>query len=200
MNSRAILGISLAAIFVMTMVTLPAFAHFTWQGIITDAITPKNANTTVLSITTSATVPPTPQIPILAGFAWLYSAGPNGAFAITLHNAGNVNGDASEPPNDVRDSTQNPDGWHAHNVNLGAGTASSTFCVTAIVDAPNAGIGIKGSQIDVQIKNSVLTGTLGTATAGFDIIIDGACGITAGTGSTTAGPLPLGIVVHGFDP
>ena len=199
MTKKILLGISFATVFVVSIMMVPALAHLPWQGVLADSVTSKNANTSILSVTAPAAVPK--KTSALAGFAWLYSpGGPNGAFAITTHNAGNVNGDSSEPPNDVRDSTQNPDGWHAHNVNLGAGAGAASFCVTAIVDAPNVGIGIKGSQVDVQVRNSILTGTLSTISAAFDIIIEPACPITAGTGSTTAGPLPLGIVIDGLDP
>jgi len=195
---KGALVITLTAVFAVSMIMVPALAHLPWQGISADSVTNKNANTKVLSVTASATVPQ--RTTALAGFAWLYASGPNSAFAITTHNVGDANADSSEPPNDVRDSTQNPDGWHGHNVNLGAGAGAATFCITAIVDAPHVGIGIKGSQIDVQVKNSILTGTLSTASAGFDIIVEPACPITAGTGSTTAGPLPLGIIIDGFDP
>lgn len=198
MTKTILLGILVSAVLMIGIVA-PALAHLSWQGILSDSITNKNANTKILSLTATAPVPK--RTSTLAGFAWLYTGGsPNSAFAITIHKAGDVNGDTSEPPNDVRDSTQNPDGWHAHNVNLGAGAGAATFCVTAIVDAPNVGIGIKGSQIDVQVKNSVLTGTLSTTSAAFDIIIEPACPITAGTSSTTAGPLPLGIVVDSLNP
>jgi hypothetical protein len=178
-----------------SVMMLPALAHLSWQDILTDTITSKNANTQTLTITTPAPVPK--QTGELVGFGWLYVAGsPDSAFGITTHNVGNANGDASEPPNDVRDSTQNPDGWHGHNFDFGATVGPGTICVAAIVDSPNVGISIKGSQIDVQVRNSVLTGTLSDIAAVYDIIVSGACPVTAGTESTTAGPLRLAIVVH----
>lgn len=192
MNSK-LLGATLAAVFAISSIGFAA-AALSWQGINSDSVDSKNANTTLLTITASDAVPQ--KTSDLVGFAWLYASGPNTAFAITQHNA-NVDDD---PKNEVRDSTQNPDGWHAHNVVLGNGTLNSTFCVAEIVDAPNAGVSINGDLVKVNVQNSALTGTLSSTTAVFDIIIDGGCANTLGTEVTEAGPLPLGIVVHDVNP
>jgi len=194
MTKTILLGTTLAALLVVSVVGYAAAVE-SWQGIDSTSTADKNKNTKVLSIDATDVIPHR-TTELLAGFAWLYADGPNTAFAITIHNAGDQNGDTSEPPNDVRDSTQNPDGWHAHNVVLADGTADSTFCVAEIVDAPTAGIAIKQDKIDVNVKNSALTGNLSTNAAAFTIIVDGACPATLGTEATTAGPLPLGIFVH----
>ena len=192
MNTK-LLGIILAAAFAISTIGI-ASAHLDWQGINSDSVVAKNSKTTILTINATDTIPQ--KTKELVGFAWLYvETSSNSAIAITQHQ---VN-PGTAPKNAVRDSTQNPDGWHPHNVNLGPGTINSTFCVTDIVDAPNAGIGIKDDVVEVQVRNSILTGDLSTASAVFDIIVDPLCPVTSGTEVTVAGPLTLGIVVDVLD-
>lgn len=177
MTTKTVLGTSLAAIFAISMIMTPASAHLTYQGITAGSVsvTAVPPNLTKLSLTATGTIPK--NTPDLVGFAWLYSSGPNTAFAITSHQS-------------VRDSAQNPDGWHAHNVVLGTGAGAATLCVSAISDAPNSGVAITGSSLTVQARNSILTGTLLTTAAAFDIIVEPACPITSPTAS-----LRLGIIV-----
>lgn len=177
MNSKTILGASLAAVFAILMIVTPASAHLPWQGIVPSSVSVNlvNPNLTELSLTATGTIPK--NTPDLVGFAWLYATGSDTAFAITSHQS-------------VRDSHQNPDGWHAHNVQLGAGAGAATFCVAQISDAPTSGVAITGSSLTVQARNSVLTGTPSTTAAAFDIIVAPACPITVPTS------LKLGIVVH----
>jgi len=79
------------------------------------------------------------------------------SFVITAHNA-DLNDDGK---NDVRDSKQKKDGWHAHNVVLGGPlplpAPISTFCVISISDAPKSGISIQGTNIKVNVKNFAIT-------------------------------------------
>jgi len=192
---KQLLGIALTAVFAISMIGV-ASAHLDWQGIDSDSVIAKNKSTTILTIDATDVVPQ--KTKDLVGFAWLYvETSNNSAIAITQHQ---VNPDGAAPKNVVRDSTQNPDGWHPHNVNLGPGTSNSSLCVTDIVDAPNAGISIDEDIVSVNIRNSILTGELSTASAAFDIIVDADCPITNGTEVTEAGPLRLGIVVHALDP
>ena len=192
MNTK-LLGMTLVAAFAISTIGV-ASAHLDWQGIDSDSVVAKNSKTTVLTIDATGTVPH--KTTDLVGFAWLYvETSSNSALAITQHQVT----PGTAPKNAVRDSTQNPDGWHPHNVNLGAATASSTFCITDIVDAPNAGIGIKDDLVTVNIRNSILTGDLSTASAVFHIIVDVECPVTSGTETTVAGPLRLGIIVDDLD-
>jgi len=193
MTKRVLLGATLAAVLTVSVLGY-AFAAESWQGIVSDSVDAKNSKTSVLTIQATDNVPR--HAGILAGFAWLYADGPNSAFAITTHNA-DVDGDGK---NDVRDSLQNKDGWHAHNVVLASGTSVSTFCVAEISDAPTSGIALNNANVKVNVKNSALTGNLGTATAAFDIVVDGDCPITFPTESVIDGGLPLGIVVHDLNP
>lgn len=192
--NRRLLGMTLVAVSAISMIGI-ASAALGWQGIDDDSVSAKNKNTTLLTIDATDVVPQ--KTKDLVGFAWLYVAtSSNSAIAITQHQ---VNAD-TDPKNEVRDSTQNPDGWHPHNVNLGPGTTNSSACVTDIVDAPNAGVAIKGDLVQVNVRNSILTGDLSTASAVFDIIVDSDCPITNGTEVTEAGPLKLGIVIHDVHP
>ena len=135
----------------------------------------------------------------LAGFAWLYADGSNTAFAITIHDA-DLNNDGK---NDVRDSLQNPNGWHGHNVILAAPPEdtdeNTTFCIAEISDAPNAGISFakQGTEVTVNVRNSQLTGDISDTAAAFSIVVDVACPITVPTVDVVPpGGLPLGIAVH----
>lgn len=182
---------SLVAIIAASTISI---ATATYLEIVDAGVSPKNSQTTQLTITTTDDVPK--RTTDLAGFAWLYENGPNTAFAITTHNA-DVDEDGK---NDVRDSHQNPDGWHAHNVVLAGGTGQSTFCVTEIFDAPTSGISISGDSIKVNVRNSVLTGELSSTSAAFNIIVDQDCPITVPTTEVIDGGLPLGIVVTSTHP
>ena len=193
MNTK-LLGMTLAMAFAISTIGI-ASAAFSWQGIDSDDVVSKNKNTTVLKIDAADNVPQ--KTKDLVGFAWLYvSTSSNSAIAITQHQ---VN-PGTAPANAVRDSTQNPDGWHAHNVNLGSGTGTATMCVTDIVDAPNSGISIAKDRVDVNIRNSILTGELSQVSASFDIVVEPGCPVTSGTEATVAGPLRLGIAIIDIDP
>ena len=115
MNTKIIIGASLAAVFAVFMIT-PAMATGpeTWQHVVSSSVNSKNTQTSVLSVTAADKIPI--QTGVLGGFAWLYADGPNTAIVATSHNG-------------VRDSAQNPDGWHAHNVQLGTGGLNSDACI-----------------------------------------------------------------------
>jgi hypothetical protein len=194
MKKIVFLGTMLSAVLVAALM-VPAIAHLPYQGIVagSDSVTAVNPNLTKLSLTATGTVPR--QTPDLVGFAWFYSSGPNTAYAITSHQS-------------VRDSNQNPDGWHAHNVVLGAPPAGypadgpsadgvvADVCVAAVSDAPTSGIGINQSTITVNARTSTLTGTFPSppVSAAFDIVVDADCPPTAPSGLT------LGLVVDAIDP
>ena len=198
MTKTVLLGATLAAILVVSVMGYAFASGASWQGIVSDAVVAKNSKTTTLKIEATDTVPR--QAGILAGFAWLYADGPDSAFAITTHNAGDVDADGDHPTNDVRDSLQNKDGWHGHNVILDAGTALSTLCIKEISDAPTSGIALNQENVSVNVRNSVLTGPLSTASAAFDIVVDSDCPITIPTETIVDGGLPLGIVIHDLNP
>lgn len=155
----AIIGIAL------TLVTTgSAFAASSWQHVVSSSVTTKNDQTTTLSVTASDSIPR--HTDVLGGFAWIYAGGPNTVFVAVTHNG-------------VRDSLQNPDGWHAHNVQLDFGASPNTAaCITGLSDA-NVGLSIQGNTLNVNARNSELTGAFipGAATA-FTIVPDSGCTVT----------------------
>ena len=188
----------LAIVALGAMLPAATFAVLSWQDIVeTSVFVDQKNQITKLSLSTEDTIPKNTDE--LAGFAWLYDNGPNIAFAITIHDA-DLNGDGK---NDVRDSLQNPNGWHAHNVVLATppegADENTTFCIAEISDAPNAGISFatQGTDVTVNIRNSQLTGDLSGTAAAFSIVVDPACPITIPTTSVVPpNGLPLGIAVH----
>ena len=196
-NNNSKLGL-LAIIAVVAMIPAAAFAALSWQDIVDGSVSVNEKNqTTKLSLSAADTIPRTTDE--LAGFAWQYENGPNDAFSITIHDA-DLNGDGK---NDVRDSLQNPNGWHGHNVILASppegADENTTFCIAEISDAPNVGISFakQGTDVTVNVRNSQLTGDISDTAAAFSIVVDPACPITIPTVDVVPpGGLPLGISVH----
>jgi len=131
----------------------------TWQHVTSSSVNSKNSQTSVLSVTASDNIPR--HTSVLGGFAWIYASGPNTAIVATSHSG-------------VRDSGQNPDGWHAHNVQLGSAGSNSDACITGLSDA-NVGLSIHGNTISMNVRNSELTGTLSNGAAAFTIVPDTGC-------------------------
>jgi len=168
-QSRLYFAIGLFTIFSIGSVLLISnsnyvAAHGDWQTIVpgTVAITLKSDQTTELSLQASAGIPHVERV-ILAGFGWLYEDGTSGYFA-TSHFG-------------VRDSIQNPDHWHPHNIafeEASGGAGSITHCITDIFDVTFAGIPINDDTIRVNARNSeFLAPFMDPPTAiSFDIIPD----------------------------
>jgi len=136
-----------------------AAGHPNWLGVDGSDDTDKKNKTTVLSFVSADVVPRSPTQ--LVGFAWFYAeASEHTAFAITSHDAPLLLD--TDSYNEVRDSTQNPNNWHPHNVILGAGTDNADFCIANLSDAPNAGISFDEDSllVKVNVRNSVLTGDI----------------------------------------
>lgn len=144
-----------------------AFAAASWQGISSSSVTPKNDQTTTLSVTATDTIPN--HTGVLGGFAWVYAGGPNTAFVVVTHNG-------------VRDSNQNPGGWHVHNVLLGGPGTVSAACIESVSPDTTAGISIHGNTINVNVRNSEFTGSLSDSSTvvAFSIVVDSGC--TSGLG------------------
>lgn len=183
----------LAVLVVISSITI-ASATSSWQIIVpkTVEVDKKNSQTTELSLIVKDTVPR--QTDQLAGFAWLYEpkTTKDTAFAITTHDA-DLDGDGS---NDVRDSLQNKDGWHAHNVLLGHTTRAGNICITEIRDAPNTGIALNQEEIRVQVRNDELSGKVLPRAVAFSITPDRECPITIPTKDVIHGGLPLAIKIE----
>jgi hypothetical protein len=164
MTSKIILGAALTAVFAVIMI-VPAMATgpASWQHVVSSSVNSKNGQTSTLGVVASDNIPR--HTDVLGGFAWIYSSGPSTVFVAVTHNG-------------VRDSNQNPDGWHAHNVNLAFGASpGSNACITGLSDA-NAGLSIHGNAISVNVRNSELTGTLSNTAVAFTIVPDPGCAVT----------------------
>jgi hypothetical protein len=160
MNTKIIFGASLAALFaVFMMVPVMATGPEIWQHVVSSSINSKNTQTSTLSVSAADIIPK--HTDVLGGFAWIYADGPNTAIVATTHSG-------------VRDSGQNPDGWHAHNVQLGAGGHNSDACITGLSDA-NVGLSIQGNTLSMNVRNSELTGTLSDKASAFTIVPDTGC-------------------------
>lgn len=135
--------LSLGATFSMFDFTLIS-AHGAWQYIVPGSVNIDDSkpNTTVLSLTAEAPIPHVERV-ILGGFGWLYEDG-NSALVVTSHYG-------------IRDSAQNPDHWHVHNVTFESVNGGSiTHCITSLTNDDTAGIPINEDDIRVIIQNNKL--------------------------------------------
>ena len=199
MKTKTILGISLAAVFAISVIgTAQAAGHIPeWLKGFDEIGVEEKTDITKLTATAGDPIPR--RTNDFGGFGWFYDSGPHTAVTITTHSA-----DISKPNdfdfednnarNDFRDSTQNPDGWHGHNVVLTGGTTSD-FCIVDLSDAPEFGISFKKDKISVKAENSELTGPVLEDGTAFNIGVDANCAPTIGTEDYLGGngPAPLGI-------
>ncbi len=162
---------------------------FAWQTFDTESISVNvGKNISKLSLTADAPVPH--KTGVLAGYCWFYVDGVNTALCTTTHNLELFDGDSA---GDVRDSTQNPDGWHLHNVILGDLSTIGHICVVDLSDAPNGGVNIKRDEVSVNVRNSILTGDFDGSAASATIVVDGGCPVTIGADPDS---LTLALNVH----
>ena len=163
--TKWVLGIPLAAVFAFSMIVAPAFAGAHPPWLILDSSTVEAQSSKV----TKATIDATGDIPrntdVLGGYAFPIAGNPNWAFlGITTHDP-------------LRDSHQNPVGWHPHLVNVNA-----SLCIMGVSEGTNGGITIMGDTLMLRIPNTEIGGTISSGTAfGFFIVADAA---------TCPGPLP----------
>ncbi|MDE1725477.1 MAG: hypothetical protein KGH76_06240 [Thaumarchaeota archaeon] len=159
-SKKIIAAIAILALTASVMAPAMATSFASWQKVTSGSVVPQNSQTTKLTLTAADIIPK--HTSVLGGFAWIYSGGPNTAFAVTTHNG-------------ARDSNQNPNGWHAHNVLLAQGTGSSDACIAGVSDDTTAGISIQGNTLTVNERNSTFTGSLSGAPVAFSIQGDGGC-------------------------
>ena len=184
MKTQTILGVSLAAVFAMAMI-VPVTASDSWLGVDDSNIVAKNKNTSTLTITATDDIPKNAGEGVLAGFGWLYANGPDTVFAVTTHNP-------------VRDSHQNPDKWHAHNVVLGGSSDSSLadLCIHNLSGYVQAGISIKDNTMTINAGKNTLSGDLANGALAFHIVNEPtACGETILANGQPSG-LNLGVIVQ----
>jgi hypothetical protein len=155
-----------AVLLMVATVTMSATAQESWQHVDSSSVSPKNTQTSTLTVVAAGNIPR--HTDVFGGFAWIYADGPNTAIVAATHDG-------------VRDSLQNPDGWHAHNVQLGGTGANSDLCITGVFDV-KAGLSIHGDTLSMQVRNSDLTGTLSNTAVAFTIVPDSDC--SSGLGVT----------------
>jgi len=179
MNYRAILGISLAAVFAISMIMLPAYAG--GHAVVTSATAEQKGGSLKLSVTAGADIPRFPDAlansVLVFGYAWA-DLDTGDVVLATIH------------PTIGRDSHQNPDAWHPHPGVLGLGEdqgSSSDFCVLSLGTA-QGGIKIKGDTLNLNIASNqagVSVDDLDGA-VGFVVVADGDCGSTLVVNVTAA--------------
>ena len=186
MTKTTLLGTTLAAAFVISLVGIAsASSHPSWLGVDDFAINSNSARTTSLVVDATDSIPRNAGPGVLAGFGWFYDDGPDTVFAVTTH----------EP---VRDSRQNPDHWHAHNVIAGASNDSSVAdaCIVSLSGYVQAGIAIQGDIMTVNVPPTTLSGSITTGPGSFLIVptipSDNVCGETLLADGTPSG-LNLGV-------
>src|SRR5260370_18653836 len=160
MTSKILLA-TIATVLTASII-LPAMAisFAPWQIVSSSSVTAIGSQVTQASVTAAAPIPI--QSSVLGGFAWFYASGPNTVFAATTHNG-------------VRDSNQNPNGWHVHNVQLTTGTATSTACIAGVSSDTTAGLSIQGDAMKVNVHDSELSGPLTGSAVAFSIVVDSGC-------------------------
>ena len=162
-KTRTILGISLAAVFAVSMITLALAGD---EGFFTVI----DGDVTVKGKTYHATIEAYADIPRatseLGGYGWLTGGVDFAVFAITTHNAGDdILDEDPNVVNDVRDSKQNPDGWHAHLLNL-----NGDDCITEVTEFTAAGIAIVDGDMKVKVPTSKIDGIIDGQAFGFHIV------------------------------
>jgi len=187
MTNKVILGVTLSALLEASVVGMAA-AVPDWLGVVpaSGGVLDKNTKTKQLTLTTTDAVDR--KTIALAGFGWIYDEAVIpldddivDAFGITTHNL-DLDGDGK---NDVVDSLQNKNGWHAHNFKFGLVSISSSthLCVKEITDASTAGISFDADTklAKVNVQNSDLTGTITDSAVAYEIVTDDDCPVTIPT-------------------
>ena len=159
MIKTVLLGTTFAAIFAITMIS-SASASDPWLGVDNSVINQKGKNVQLL-IDATGDIPKNAGEGVLAGFGWFYTDGPDSVFAVTTHNP-------------VRDSHQNPDKWHVHNVvaSPSDGTGGADACIASLSGYVQSGISIKGDKMQINTNQNSLSGTLADGAGAFLIVVN----------------------------
>ncbi len=158
-KTKTILGVSFAAIFVISMMASPAFAgaHPDWLTILSSTVEAQNAKVTKATIVADDDIPRNTDV--FGGYG----------FPITGNDDWAVLGITTHDP--ARDSHQNPVGWHPHLVN-----ADGAGCITGVSEGTHGGINIQGDTLTIHIANKQIGGTITSGEAfSFLIVPDAGC-------------------------
>ena len=160
MNTKTLLGISLAAAFAISMIG-PAMATDSGFLLVNGGtVTPNNG---VYKATIESAVDIPRHTDVLGGYGWFTGGNDWAVYAITTHNAF----DSEDPDNvnDVRDSAQNPDSWHAHLVNV-----DENACITEVTKVTTTGISIVDGDMKITVPKSKIDGSIAGQASGFHIV------------------------------
>ena len=180
-KTKTILGISFAVVFAVSMIGTATASDDGFLNVTGGSVDNTNPNVTKITIISEEPIPRDAEN-VLGGFAWFTDGADEWpAFAITAHNA--FDSEDPDAVNDVRDSKQNPDGWHLHLVNV-----DENACITAVSDFTQGGISVdKNGVMKVNVPSSEIDGTISGQASGFHI----------GTGvEACADTHPLGLQVQ----
>lgn len=158
-----ILGLSFAAIFVVAMISPAVASDDGFLTVVGGGVDDSKKNTYLAFIDGETDIPK--HTDAIGGYGWFTGGSDWAVYAITTHNVGDVDESTKGPNNDVRDSKQNPDGWHAHLVNV-----DGNACITEVTDDTTAGISINDGNMSVHITKKKIDGAISGTAAGFHIV------------------------------
>ncbi len=162
MNTKTILGLSLAAVFVLSMVVAVPLAEATGHLVITSKTTKNTGAVSKATFTTSVNIPQTGG----AGAFGYGVIGNSAILAITTH--GGVGPDSPAQAN------QADPVFHTHIVTLGAsGACASGTEVTSITFAEAGQLKVKGNTVKVTAVPQSLTGGFTGSLASFKLSVIG---------------------------
>lgn len=163
MNTKTILGLSLSTVFAVSMLGT-AFAGDDGFLLVTGGGVSETPSTYHTTIEASSDIPRSTSV--LGGYAWFTAdASEWPVFAITTHDA--FDSEDPDAVNDVRDSAQNPDSWHAHLVKV-----DDNLCITDVTALTTAGISVVDGDMSVNVAKSKIDGSINGEALGLHIVPD----------------------------
>lgn len=171
MNTRtyaSVGGAAFAVVLTLSLVVVPALAAPSYTTVTASSVTSNPANTVyAFSATTDGTIPKVADSYIadqvlVFGYAWLdVGTSPASAVVATIHPAAG------------KDSTQNPNNWHAHTAELAPTADCSGGLQVVGLASPTAGVAITGNSITVTMNANSATVTPDTfdAATGFTLVL-----------------------------
>ncbi len=178
MTKTILFGISITTVLAISLIAGAVAFHQPYQVGATSTVTQGPTLTNIVITTADPSIPIPAHTKALTGFAWGVSGGVQAThFGVATHHG-------------VKDSTQRPNQWHLHNLQLGAGAGDAEACIIDIIDNPFGKINVKRNVMDITLPTSTIDGVITPGLAPFDIIPEPGCPFTKVGGVTT--PLKLG--------
>ena len=179
MTKTILLGISISAVLAISLIAGAVAFDQPYQVGATSVVTQGPVLTNIVVTTAAPTIPIPAHTTALTGFAWAVSGSSQAThFGVATHHG-------------VKDSTQRPNQWHTHNLQLGAGAGAADVCIIDIIDNPIAKINVKRNVMDITLTTSSIDGAITGGITPFDIIGEPACPFFTKVGGVATG-LKLG--------